>query len=55
MGVELGQLAVVILFFPVIAFVRHTPTYRTWGLRADSFAVTLISVTWLFDTGCLTI
>ncbi|MFV2057230.1 MAG: HupE/UreJ family protein [Thiohalomonadales bacterium] len=49
LGVEFGQLIVVLLLLPMIIAVRHRPSYRTWGLGAGSVVVLIISTVWAFE------
>lgn len=49
LGVEVGQLAIVLLVFPVAALLRHTPLYRTWLLGGGSTVAALIAVVWMFE------
>jgi hypothetical protein len=49
LGVELGQLAIVAIFFVVVWTLRDTRTYRGIGLRAGSVAITLLALGWLVE------
>ncbi len=46
-GVELGQLAIVALVFPLAVFIRHTRFYRNWVLTGGSAAASLLATVWL--------
>jgi hypothetical protein len=46
-GVELGQLAIVLAFFPLAWWLRHTAFYR-WGVVcAGSLAIAVVATIWL--------
>jgi len=49
LGVEAGQLAIVALVFPTIAFLRHTRFYRTWVFSGGSVMAALVSMVWMFE------
>jgi hydrogenase/urease accessory protein HupE len=49
LGVELGQLAIVAIFFAVVWTLRDTRLYRGAGLRAGSVAITLLALGWLVE------
>jgi hypothetical protein len=49
LGVELGQLAVVLLLLPLLYGLRRSPAYRTLGLRFGSAAVALVACVWLVE------
>ena len=49
LGVELGQLAIVILVFPIAALLRHTRLYRTWLLGGGSTVAALIAAIWIYE------
>ena len=49
LGVEVGQLAIVLLVFPVAAALRNTPLYRHWIFRGGSAAAALIAFTWMVE------
>lgn len=46
LGVELGQLAVVAVVFPILVRARSIDAFRTWGVRALSGALTLAGCVW---------
>jgi hypothetical protein len=48
-GVELGQLMVVLLFLPVAFYVRETYIYTTITLKFGSSIVALVAVVWLVE------
>jgi hypothetical protein len=50
-GVELGQLTVVLLFLPVAFLVRHTVFYRKGILGAGSCVIALLALAWLTERG----
>jgi hypothetical protein len=49
LGVELGQLGVVLLLLPLIHYVRRSSRYESWGLRFGSSLVLVISSVWLVE------
>jgi hypothetical protein len=49
LGVELGQLAVVIALLPVLYLLRRSRRYPTWGLPLASTAVMLVACVWLVE------
>jgi hypothetical protein len=48
-GVELGQLAIVLVFFPLAWLLRRTLFYRWMVVAGGSFVIALVGVYWLFD------
>jgi len=48
-GVELGQLAIVILVFPILFMLRKRPAYRTIALQAGSIALIAIALFWFVE------
>jgi hypothetical protein len=48
-GVEIGQLAIVLVVLPLVFAARHTPFYRVAILRAGSAAIALIASVWLVE------
>lgn len=48
-GVELGQLAIVLLFLPIAFFLRGSPVYRVLILQYGSAAIALVATTWLIE------
>lgn len=49
LGVELGQLAIVLVFLPLALTLRHLLAYQRLCLRAGSVAILLISSTWFAE------
>jgi hypothetical protein len=49
MGVEIGQLAIVGVFIPIVYNVRHTAGYRNFLLRGGSVAVIVIAAIWMVE------
>ncbi len=49
LGVEVGQLAIVILVFPVTALLRHSKFYRHWIFNGGSVAAALLASIWLYE------
>jgi HupE/UreJ protein len=49
LGVELGQLAVVIALLPILHQLRRSRRYPTWGLPIASTAVALVACVWLVE------
>ena len=49
LGVELGQIALVLLFVPVAFALRHTGGYRRLGLQAGSALTALVAAWWLVE------
>jgi len=49
LGVEAGQLAIVAVVFPVIAFLRHTTFYRAWVFSGGSAMAALIATVWIYE------
>ncbi|HEX2670783.1 MAG TPA: HupE/UreJ family protein [Polyangiaceae bacterium] len=49
LGVEIGQLAVVIGLLPVLHLLRRSRRYPTWGLPVASAAVMLVACVWLAE------
>lgn len=48
-GVELGQMAIVIAFLPLAYLLRNTPFYQ-WGiLRAGSVVIAVIALLWMIE------
>jgi hypothetical protein len=48
-GVELGQLAIVLVFFPLAWLLRQTLFYRWVVVAGGSFVIALLGVYWLLD------
>jgi HupE / UreJ protein len=48
-GVELGQLAIVLAFLPVAWLLRHTAFYRWVVVAGGSLAIALIGTVWLVE------
>jgi hypothetical protein len=49
LGVELGQLAIVMLFLPVALALRHGLVYQRFILRAGSAAILTVAATWFAE------
>ena len=49
LGVEIGQLTVVIALLPVLYVLRRSRQYPTWGLPIASTAVMLVACVWLVE------
>ena len=49
LGVEAGQLAIVILVFPIAALLRDTTFYRTWIFSGGSTVAAMIATVWIFE------
>lgn len=50
-GVELGQLAIVLLFLPLAYLVRNTVLYRRGVLGLGSCVIVLVALAWLVERG----
>lgn len=48
-GVEIGQLAIVLVFLPLAFWIRESRAYLNWGLRAGSVLITLIASVWFTE------
>jgi len=48
-GVELGQLAIVVLFLPSAYALRRTPLYRRWVMVGASLLIALLAAVWLVE------
>lgn len=49
LGVELGQLTLVFLLFPIAWLIRHTHLYRAWVFRGGSVAAAALAAVWMFE------
>lgn len=49
LGVELGQLAIIGMVFPVAAWLRHSLFYKTWLLQGGSTIAALVAVVWMAE------
>jgi HupE / UreJ protein len=49
LGVELGQVAIVMAFLPLAFAIRATWSYRGWVMPAASLAVAGIAALWLVE------
>ena len=49
LGVELGQIAIVVVLVPLLYAFRRVPIYRTWALRAAAVGMILISMAWVVE------
>ena len=48
-GVELGQIAIVLVFLPLAFALRRTRFYRRWVMGAGSIAIALLALVWLVE------
>jgi hypothetical protein len=48
-GVEIGQLAIVLLFVPLAFAMRRAPAYRRAGLFGGSVVIALLATVWLIE------
>jgi HupE / UreJ protein len=48
-GVELGQLAIVLLFLPLAFALRRTSFYRRWVMHGGSLAIALLAAVWFAE------
>jgi hypothetical protein len=48
-GVELGQLAIVLLFLPLAFALRHTGFYRRWVVFGGSIAIAALATVWFVE------
>lgn len=48
-GLELGQLLIVVCVAGLLFLLRERPSYRTWVIRGGSFAAILVGVLWLVE------
>lgn len=48
-GVEIGQLAIVLLFLPLAFAIRRTGFYRRWVMLAGSLAIAALAGTWFVE------
>lgn len=48
-GVELGQLAIVLLFLPLAFALRRTSFYRRWVMQGGSLAIALLAAVWFVE------
>jgi hypothetical protein len=49
LGVEIGQLAVVSVFFPMAYLMRSTTFYRRWVVGLGSCGIVLLAGVWLLE------
>jgi hypothetical protein len=49
LGVEAGQLAIVVVLLPLIFWLRHTAFYRRGILVAGSLLIMLLALVWLAE------
>src|SRR5205085_10429029 len=49
LGVEAGQIAIVLAFVPIAFLARRTTGYRRVALVGGSFAILIVAATWLVD------
>jgi HupE / UreJ protein len=48
-GVELGQLAIVIVFLPLAYALRRSAFYRRWVMVGGSVLISLLAAVWLVE------
>ena len=48
-GVELGQLAILIITLPVLIWARHFVWYRKWAMPAASLIIAAIAIQWCIE------
>jgi hypothetical protein len=48
-GVELGQMAIVLVFFPVTYALRNTSFYRLAVLRGGSVLIAIVAGIWFYE------
>ncbi|MDP3822851.1 MAG: HupE/UreJ family protein [Burkholderiales bacterium] len=48
-GLELGQLLIVVCVTALLFLLRERPAYRSWVIRGGSFAAILVGVLWLIE------
>jgi hypothetical protein len=48
-GLELGQLLIVVCVSALLFLLRERPAYRSWVIRGGSFAAILVGVLWLIE------
>ncbi len=48
-GLELGQLLIVVCVAALLFLLRERPAYRSWVIRGGSFAAILVGVLWLIE------
>ena len=51
LGVEVGQLAIVVLFLPLILGLRHRACYRRYLMPIGSLAIAMLATVWLAERG----
>ena len=49
LGLELGQLLIVVCVTTLLFLLRQRPSYRAWVIRGGSFAAILVGVLWLIE------
>jgi H+/gluconate symporter-like permease len=49
LGVELGQLAIVLAFLPLAFALRRTGFYRRWVMVGGSLAIAAIAAAWFVE------
>jgi hypothetical protein len=49
LGVEIGQLAILLLVLPLLMFVRHTLWYKEWGMQMGSVMIGLMAIQWSIE------
>ena len=48
-GLELGQLLIVVSVTAVLFLLRQRPRYRSWVIRGGSYAAIVVGVLWLIE------
>jgi hypothetical protein len=49
LGVEIGQVVIVALLFPMAYLIRHTRFYQSYVLRGGSIATAAVASIWMFE------
>jgi hypothetical protein len=49
LGVEAGQLAIIVFAFPTAIFLRRTRLYRTWVFGGGSAMAAVIAAVWMIE------
>ncbi|UJF23501.1 HupE/UreJ family protein [Shewanella sp. OMA3-2] len=49
LGVEVGQLAILMLVLPLLMLVRHTLWYKKWGMQLGSIMIALMAIQWSIE------
>ena len=48
-GVEIGQMVIVIAALPLLIFVRNSIWYSRYSLTAASIVISLVALQWVFE------